>query len=423
MLNVSATTHNITATNASKMGPFITYMRILITVEDLRIGGAQTFALRLAHALHKVGHEVLLYSHYAHLVNHDLVRQLAPDVPLTSFGANQASKDWLLRKADGIQRRLGFTDSLREKQVVKHLRLTIQRFRPDVVNSHTIKADYAGAKALQGLTAPLVITMHGCYELFLHKADAPEVILKGVYALERTKAVIYLTDKNLEIFQRKGMRSFSSFLTQKIYNGFDGQLSSGLTHSRAALGIPAEAIVFGMVARGIPEKGWEHAIQSFTALEKAHPEMHLVLVGASEYLSELRVRFPNPRVHFTGFASNPIDWVNNFDVGLLPSYFHAESLPNSIAEYLSCGKPVIASRIGEVPAMIESVDGPAGMILDQAGWRLTEPEQLTTAMQQYLTQPVLLAEHRQRARLAFEKFRMKHCILAYEQIFQKAIQL
>ena len=415
--------YSSTATNVWEKGHFITLMRILITVEDLRIGGAQTFALRLSQALHVAGHEVQLHSHYAHLVNYELVRQLAPDVPLTSFGANQTSKDWLLRKADGVQRRLGLTNSLREKRVIKHLRRTIQRFRPDVVNSHTIKADYAGAKALQGLTAPLVITMHGCYELFMHKVDAPEVILKGVYAIEQAKAVIYLTDKNLEIFQRTGIRSFSSLLIQKIYNGFDGQLSTGLTHSRAALGIPAEAIVFGMVARGIPEKGWEYAIQSFMALQKAHPEMHLVLVGASEYLSGLRVRFPNPRVHFTGFASNPIDWVNTFDVGLLPSYFHAESLPNSIAEYLSRGKPVIASCIGEVPAMIDSADGSAGVVIDQAEGRLTDPQQLTAAMQQYLTQPILLAEHRRRAGLAFEKFRMKHCILAYEQMFQQAMSV
>lgn len=396
-------------------------MKILIVLEDLRTGGAQTFALRLAQALHVAGHEVSLYDQYAHLVNQNLVRQLAPNASVISYGADSPVQDHLLRKADGLGRRLGRPDWLREGRVVQHLRQTIQRLQPDVVNSHTIKADYVAARALAGLAIPLVITMHGCYELFLHKADAPEVTPKGNYALQRAAAVVYLTAKNLEIFEQAGVRRLPSVLNQKIYNGFDGQFSAEKSqHTRAALGIPAAAKVFGMVARGIPEKGWGHAIDSFLALVAAHPELHLVLVGESDYLTGLRVRYPHPRLHFTGFSRNPIDWVDIFDVGLLPSYFHAESLPNSVAEYLSCGKPVIASRIGEVSAMLESIDGLAGVVLDQANWQLTDPRQLTEAMRTYLTDAGLLAEHTRRAPLAFEKFRMKYCLVAYERLFQQA---
>lgn len=396
-------------------------MKILIVLEDLRTGGAQTFALRLAQALHRAGHEVHLYDHYAYLVNHKLVRQLAPDVPVISYGTNSPRQDWLLRKVDGLSRRLGRLASMREGQLIEHLRQTIQRLQPDVVNSHTIKADYAAAKALEPLSIPLVITMHGCYELFLHKADAPEVTPKGNYALQQAAAVVYLTAKNLEIFEQAGVRPLASLLHQQIYNGFDGQFSAEKPqHSRVALGIAPEDKVFGMVARGIPEKGWGHAVNSFLALEAAYPTLQLVLVGESDYLTELKARHPHPRLHFTGFSRNPIDWVDMFDVGLLPSYFHAESLPNSIAEYLSCGKPVIASRIGEVPAMLESAAGPAGIVLDQANWQLTDPNQLTEAMRAYLTQPALLAEHQLRAALAFEKFRMKYCLAAYENLFQQA---
>jgi hypothetical protein len=75
----------------------------------------------------------------------------------------------------------------------------------------------------------------------------------------------------------------------------------------------------------------------------------LVLVGSSDYLDGLRAATTNPRVHFVGFAPNPIDWVRLFDVGLLPSYFASESLPNCVAEYLFCGAPVVATRIGEIP--------------------------------------------------------------------------
>lgn len=325
-------------------------MKILIALEDIRIGGAQTFALRLAQALRMHDHEVHLYSHYAHLANHELVRKLAPDVPVISYGDGAAGKDWLLRKADGVRRRLGLYESWRERRVIRHLRSVIRRLRPDIVNSHTIKSDFVAARALEGSAIPLVTTMHGCYELFLHKADAPEVIGHGRYALAHAQALVYLTDKNLEIFDQPEVRALASITHRKIYNGFDGQLTQPRHHARAALGIPDDATVFGMVARGIPEKGWHHAVESFLELADANPAMHLVLVGESAFLTELQTRRAHPRLHFTGFASNPIDWVDAFDVGLLPSFFHAESLPNSIAEYLSCGKPAIpASHLRIAP--------------------------------------------------------------------------
>lgn len=395
-------------------------MKILLTVEDLRTGGAQTFVLRLAQALHVAGHSVHLYSHFAHYTNENLVRQLAPDVPVIAFG-NAKLADKGLRKLDGLGRRLGIKASLRDVKLIQHLSQTIRELRPDVVNTHTIKADYVTAKALQGLSIPQVITMHGCYELFLHKADAPEVTPRGNYALSQAAGVVYLTDKNLEIFEQPGVRPLNELPHKKIYNGFDGKFSVEKSeHTKEKLGIPAGAFVAGMVARGIPEKGWQHAINSFLALSEEFDNLHLVLVGESDYLTGLQAKYPHPRLHFTGFSRNPIDWVDLFDVGLLPSYFHAESLPNSIAEYLSCGKPVIGSRIGEVPAMLKSAKGLAGVIVDQANWQLTDPAQLTEALRGYLIDPARLHHHSELAHLAFDQFRMDRCVAEYLAFYRLA---
>jgi glycosyltransferase involved in cell wall biosynthesis len=127
-------------------------------------------------------------------------------------------------------------------------------------------------------------------------------------------------------------------------------------------------------------------------------------------------------VHFVGFAANPIDWVRLFDVGLLPSYFPSESLPNSIAEYLFCGIPVIATRIGEIPQMLDVPgQGLAGVLLEQSKQGLTNPEALTAAMQAYIEAPLLLADHKALAAQCFDKFRMDHCVAAYEAIFAQVI--
>lgn len=396
-------------------------MNILIAIEDLRTGGAQVFGMRLAQALHQRGHQVHLYSHYAAYINYPLVRQIAPDVPVLAFEASVPGLDWLTRKAQGVFRRFGWVFSWREQLAERHLRRTLERLGVQLVNSHMIKSDYVATAA--GTTAhpavPVVITMHGCYEEFLHKATEPEVTLKSRQALREAAGVVYLTAKNLEIFSVPGVRPLADMPHAQIYNGFDGQFSPpAQLPSRAQLGIGEHDLVFGMVARGIPQKGWQYALDSFQELSAECPQAHLVLVGSSDYLDGLRAAATNQRVHFVGFAPNPIDWVRLFDVGLLPSYFASESLPNCIAEYLFCGAPVIATRIGEIPQMLAVPEqGLAGALVEQNGKGLTDPAALTAAMRAYLTDPARLAAHRALAGQCFDKFRMERCVVAYEALF------
>ena len=382
--------------------------------------------MRLAQALHQRGHQVWLYSHYPSYTNHALVKQVAPDVPVLGFnGAGVPGLEWFSRKAQGVLRRFGKPFPLRERLVERHLRRTMEQLGVQLINSHMIKSDYvaaaAGAEAKPRV--PLVITMHGCYEDFLHKTTEPEVTIKSREALRQAAAVVYLTKKNLEIFSVPGVRAFDDIPHAQIYNGFDGHFSvPEQLPTRVQLDIGAHDIVFGMVARGIAEKGWSYALSSFEQISAAYPNTHLVLVGSSDYLNELKAANINPHIHFVGFVSNPIDWVRLFDVGLLPSYFASESLPNSIAEYLFCGAPVIATRIGEIPQMLEVPgQGLAGVLLEQNGRGLTTPEALTTALLAYLSDASLLATHKARATRCFDKFRMERCVAAYEAIFTRAL--
>ena len=401
-------------------------MKILIAIEDLRTGGAQVFGMRLARALHERGHQVWLYSHYPTYTNHALVHQIAPGVQVLGFnGGGVLGGEWLSRKAQGLLRRFGKPFPLRERLVERHLRQTIEQLGIQLLSSHMIKSDYvaAAAAATARPRVPLVITMHGCYEEFLHKPTEPEVTRRSRVALQQAAAVVYLTQKNLEIFSVPGVRTFDDIPHAQIYNGFEGKFSAAdQLPTRVQLGIGEHDLVFGMVARGIAEKGWAYALRSFEQVSADYPQTHLVLVGSSNYLSELEAANINPHVHFVGFTPNPIDWVRLFDVGLLPSYFASESLPNSIAEYLFCGAPVVATRIGEIPQMLEVPgQGLAGVLIEQNGRGLSDPDALTAALQTYITSASLLAQHKTLAALCFDKFRMERCVAAYETMFARVI--
>ncbi|WP_324671891.1 glycosyltransferase family 4 protein [Hymenobacter sp. GOD-10R] len=406
-------------------------MRILITVEDLRIGGAQTFALRLAQALFEAGHHVWLYDMYWQYTEHDLVQRLAPDVKLVQYKPTFDKLDTLLLRTDDWWQRHGYDINLRNKNLCQHLRKVINDNKIEVVSSNTFKCDALLAQVLQSFPhIPLIITMHGDYEQFLtfyrqkQRYVIPAYLRKLARTLARVNGVAYLSEQNLEaVYLNK--RVNDPLKLRKIYNGLEGRTSAeAVNYTRPKLGITEDALVFGMVARGVPEKGWKPVIQAYQRLRQhTNRPLNLVLVGASPFLTQLSEEYgTDDSLRFLGFVNNPIDCVRSFDVGILASSLK-ESLPNSIAEYLFCGKAVISTDVGEIQQMILTDEGQAaGLLIDFPAQGLADPDQLYAAMQRYATEPDLLASHQRLATQAFAKFDMSHCLAAYVGLYQECIQ-
>lgn len=416
-------------------------MNILVATEELRFGGAQTFALRLAQALAEAGHKVYLYSLYHNLIEHDLVRRLAPDVPVLSYQPSWEAGDTLLQRSEAWLERKGRRLALRQQQLTRHLRQCLQQYQIDVVSSNTFKSDEAMALALEALPhIPLVVTMHGDYEQFWdfytrgQDYVLPDYPQRLARTFRRINAVAYLADQNLRVLAPNIVPTQATrhLLQQRIYNGMAAHYSEEQPRfSRAALGISPEAFVVGMVARGVAEKGWQPLITAFEQLQREFPQrpLNLLLVGDSAYLSGLKQQYStNAAIQFLGFANNPVDCIASFDVGVLASSLK-ESLPNSIAEYLFCGKPVVSTEVGEIRNMLRTGltigdDSPeAGLLVPfPPQGQQADPQALYQALRRYLIEPELLAEHQSMANQAFRKFEMQQCIHAYLDLYQRAEQ-
>ncbi|WP_460615961.1 glycosyltransferase family 4 protein [Hymenobacter segetis] len=404
-------------------------MNILVAVEEFRIGGAQTFALRLAQALHEAGNKVYLYNMYWQYTEHDLVKRLAPDVELLQYQPANEKLDLLISRADDWFQRKGWAVSLRKRVLLKHLREVIRTRKIDVVSSNTFKCDHLQAQALQAFPrVPLVVTMHGDYEQFLvfyrqqQQYAIPNYPQKLAETIARINGIAYLSEQNLEVIQpAAGIGPATHIQVRRIYNGMEGRFSSeAASYTRAALGIGPDELVFGMVARGVPEKGWEPVISAFQQLRATVPRpMKLVLVGASAFLDQLRATHAaDEDLRFLGFVNNPVDCAAAFDVGILASSLK-ESLPNSIAEYLFCGKAVISTNVGEIEQMIRTDDGQeAGLLTDFPAQGLADVQQLYQAMKRYATEPDLLLRHQALAPQAFAKFDMSRCVASYMSLYQ-----
>lgn len=395
-------------------------MNIILASEVIHPGGAETFILRLAQAFQNKGHKVVVFVFYKELLNYDLCKVLAPDVEIIPA---EIPARTLLQKADSALFRLKIDHSIRAGYIKSSFRKLIADFKPDVIHSHLLKVDKLCLDVAVPLNIPVVNTIHGDYLQFWNKTKSgtPIPLLnykeKATSNLERISHTVCISDKQLAFF-KEHFNAQTSNKTSKIYNGYSGKVTEEASVLKKRLGINEGDFVFGMVSRGIADKGWQVAIDAFLKLNKE--QTHLVLTGASEYLDDLKSKYAGEqRIHFTGHSDNPINWINIFDVGLLPSTYPSESLPTVVIEYLYCSIPILASDAGEITNMTGQDKKPAALITNIKDGKVDVSEFAKT-MELYYSDKDLYNSHKQNTTYNYEQFDMDKCVDSYINVYKQA---
>ncbi|MBF89556.1 MAG: hypothetical protein CMG75_07795 [Candidatus Marinimicrobia bacterium] len=399
-------------------------MKILLACEDFRIGGAQIFTLNIGKELEKTNN-IYLYSHYQEYIDWDLVNYHFPDAKII-YPKIHFNKT--IKKIDRLLYKLKIDFSIREKFVEKNIKMIMRKHNFDIIHSNMFKSDYIFSKALKNFKVPIIITMHGNYETFMENIENfnGELIWnyfkKVQLIVKRINGISILSNKNLDIFKKSEIKVLfkkAKIPTRKIYNGFAIKRPSNEFQLRSSLCIKSDDLVYGMVGRGIPEKGWEIAIKAFLEMN-LDKQAHLVLIGWSKYLNELKTKYnKNNNIHFLGYKRNTIEWINTFDIGLLPTTY-GESLPTVIIEYLSCGIPVISTDIGEIKSMITWKDKIAGEIISINRGEVSKNE-LINSMKQLPKKLKKDYEMKKIIKNAYNNFSIKNCTQSYNDFYSEIL--
>lgn len=384
-------------------------MRILLVTETLNPGGAETFIIRLANSLAD-NHEMTIAVLNGELVNPAIAAKVRGRVRVERLRI--PGKRWL-SKTDSVLRQLGVDWSFNRFAQLRWLAGIVERTAPGVIHSHLLKADWAAAD-IRAKNSALrhVITLHGDYVPFLQGQADPQMLglcgrMSGI--VQDADAIAAICYEQVEFVA--GRFPGATAKTRLIYNGYEAWADKRTPAPAAS----NRRLKLGMVSRGVERKGWAKAIAAFATLPRGAAE--LVLVGDGPYLDTLRSGPVPDNVQFAGFSPDPVEWIQGFDVGLLPSEFPHESLPTVVMEYLFCGKPVIATDVGEIGEMLRAPDGGlAGTLLDFDGDRISA-NQLAAAMRAYLDDPALRQRHAALAPAAFAKFDMGTCATAYARLY------
>jgi len=108
-------------------------------------------------------------------------------------------------------------------------------------------------------------------------------------------------------------------------------------------------------------KGCMDLLEAFPALLAVKPQARLVYAGTGPCAAELFERAAalgcSAQVRLIGSVTHVglADWFRAADLLCLPS--HNEGVPNVVLEAMSCGTPVVATRVGGIPEVLPSFAG------------------------------------------------------------------
>lgn len=136
--------------------------------------------------------------------------------------------------------------------------------------------------------------------------------------------------------------------------------------ARLELGLDPGDPVVGSVGRLEPAKGHNYLLDALARLSERWPRLQCVLVGEGRLQAELTQMTKQlglaGRVLFTGFRSDVMRLMEAFDVFALPSL--TEGIPYALLEACASARPIVASRVGGVPEVIQ--DGRSGCLVAPA---------------------------------------------------------
>lgn len=298
---------------------------ILMTFLGFSSGGGEVFPINLATQLDSKGVKVSVLVVESARYEKSMLNALPKSIPIYSEG------------------------EVREKGATEF----IEALGATAIHSHSLNADMLFFEELRWKpTIPYIVTLHGSYEASQFSHERIRSIASNV------SHFVYTADKNLTC-----IGDLADGRSEKMVNGMPRPWPA--PGKRKEFGIPPEAFVFTLVARGIKTKGWNVSVEAFNRLKASTDKtVHLILCGDGPVTEELRNTFgDDPNITFTGYYPDVGKLYSISDCAIVPTRFSGESFPLCIIQALHAGLPVIGTDIGEIRSMIHEGSKKAGLLL------------------------------------------------------------
>lgn len=174
-----------------------------------------------------------------------------------------------------------------------------------------------------------------------------------------------------ELFPKTKVYSVPNPIIAKVY------------HRKDLTGSPDKFVVTSLF-RLVKEKGVYELMTVIEAICAVHSHVEFVIIGGGPMLEEIRTKLSTKiqtgQVRVLGFVDDEtkISEICKSDAYLMLTYF--DLMPISIMEAMAAGKPVLSTRVGGIPDLVE--DGKNGFLFE-----IGETEEVITKLSTLIRKP------------------------------------
>jgi glycosyltransferase involved in cell wall biosynthesis len=225
----------------------------------------------------------------------------------------------------------------------------------DVVHMHTSHAHTLGVigSVLTGKDRPVTVVSRRV-DFSIHKR---RFSLSGIKYTKGVDRILCVSEAIRRVLLDDGL---PAEMLGVVHSGVDLARFDDVPDSamalREELGVPADAPWIGNVAHCADHKGQRYLVAAAPALLARHPNVRITVVGEGELLADLKAQALElgvaERVSFPGFRTDVVELLAAFDAFCFPS--HLEGLGTSVLDAMAMSLPIVASRAGGIPEMIDS---------------------------------------------------------------------
>ena len=276
-------------------------------------------------------------------------------------------------------------DLRRDVTTLLQLVRLIRRVRPHIVHTHTAKAGGVGRLAAWLARVPVIVhTYHG-HVLDGYFAAWKTRVFVAIerWLARRTDCLLAVSDNVRRELLARGIGTAARLRVLPLGLELDRFVAADTCrgHLRRELGVKPDTPLTGIVARLVPIKAHETFV-AVAALLARRTDAHFVVVGDGERRAELERLAGNAgmndRIHFLGWRADLERIYADLDVVVLTS--RNEGSPVALIESMAAGRPVVATRVGGVPDVVQ--DGVSGLLVG-----VGDVEGLASAVEQLINDP------------------------------------
>jgi glycosyltransferase involved in cell wall biosynthesis len=188
--------------------------------------------------------------------------------------------------------------------------------------------------------------------------------------------------------------------------------------ARAALNLPMEKFIVGVVGRLDEKKGQLEVIEAISSVKESNKNLHVVFIGdktkneADEYVQKLNGKIAKEQLHeivsFLPHQSNMQKLYGAFDLVIVPSW--EETFGTVTIEAMASGVPVIGSNTAGTAEILEN---------EQFLFHANDPSSLGSTWMELMNNDELRANWAIQLQHKFqEKYSMKASMSAWKELIQ-----